>query len=105
MKSNMEDQKLDRLETKIDKLDDRLDAINLTLVKNTDVLDAHHQRSILLEKQVNMMEAELENELAPIKKHVDSVKYGIKALMWLGSFIVGLLGVLVVLKELGWLKL
>lgn len=51
--------KLDKLDTKVDALDSRLDDINVTLTRNTDSLELHMRRTEILE-----------NEVAPLKKHV-----------------------------------
>lgn len=98
-KSNMDDLKYDRLETKIDKLDDRLDNINLILVKNTDLLDIHIKRTDALEEYVK--EEVVKRDLDPIKAHVNDVKAAMRVLKWIGGAVVAILGLLLTLKQLG----
>lgn len=56
------DDTLKRLEAKIDKLDDRLDTVDKTLVLQEANLREHMKRSDLLEKK-----------LEPVEKHVNAV--------------------------------
>lgn len=56
-----------RIESKIDKLDDRLVSIDRTLVQQQVLLDEHIRRTNLLEA-----------EIKPIKRHVDMVTGAMK---------------------------
>lgn len=64
----------ERLDSKLDKLDDRLDALDKTSVKQELNLAEHMRRTELLEAQHD----NFQNELSPIKSHVDQVKTVIK---------------------------
>lgn len=56
-----------RIEDKIDKISDRLNSIDVTLAKNTVSLEEHIKRTNLLEEEVK-----------PIKKHVDMIEGALK---------------------------
>jgi archaellum component FlaC len=66
----MED-KLNRIENKIDKIDERLCNIDVTLGKQSVVLEDHTRRSLANEKAVEY----LKEELKPILKHVTIVNF------------------------------
>lgn len=73
----------DRLYNTLEKMDQRLDNVDITLAKQSVVLEQHVKRTNLLE-----------DEIRPIKKHVDRVN----AIMWLMS---GILTLLLAAKSLG----
>ena len=54
---------LDRIEKKVDKLDERLDAVDVHLAKYNSELEFHIART-----------TQLETELGPIVKHVEQVR-------------------------------
>lgn len=81
----MAEDKLDRIENKIDKIVDRIGSIDVTVAKQQVSLDEHIARTNILE-----------DEIRPIKKHVDIVNFlgkialavicsdiGYEALRWL----------------------
>jgi predicted oxidoreductase len=45
---------LTRIDGKLDKLDDRMDGMSTTLVKQQDILDEHVKRSNLLEQKIDL---------------------------------------------------
>jgi DNA repair exonuclease SbcCD ATPase subunit len=94
-------QDLDRVETKIDKLDARQDRMELVLVQNTQILDEHQRRSLALESYVEQLEAKMHNDIKPVLDHVVTVKATMRVLMWIGSVIVAMAGILTALNELG----
>lgn len=57
----------DRLIRVLEKMEERLDNLDTTMVKNTLSLEEHVKRTNLLEEQIK-----------PIKKHVDMVNAGAK---------------------------
>lgn len=61
--------KLDSIETKIDKLFDKTASIDITLVKQAASLDEHIRRTAMAEENIDM----LRSDLKPIQKHVDQV--------------------------------
>jgi hypothetical protein len=91
------DNKLDKILNKLDRLDERQDDMDKTLVRNTVSLEHHIARTNLLEDYVK-------TEIKPIKKHIDTVKYGFAGIMWLSGALVGLAGFLVILNQLGVLR-
>lgn len=87
----MSDNRDDRIYKILDKMDQRLDNVDVTLAKQSVVLEEHVKRTNLLESKIADLEAD---ELKPIKKHVDRVN----AIMWVMG---GLLTVAATLKSLG----
>ncbi len=61
------EKRLEMLESKIDRLDSRLDDIHITLVRNTDSLQEHMKRTDRLEK-----------EFHPVRDHVKLVQFLVK---------------------------
>lgn len=78
---------LNRIIDKLDKLDERLDAVDTTLVRNTASLEEHVRRTNLLEQ-----------DMRPIKAHVQLVNTGSKVIVGLGST---LLTLALAAKQLG----
>ena len=58
----------------LDKLDEKLDSVDKTLVKQEENLREHMRRTDLLEKQHNDLHDNIHDELEPIKSHVQQVK-------------------------------
>jgi len=85
---------------KLDKLDERLDRIELTLVKNTQILDEHQRRSTANEAHVAQLEQTLKEELTPVKNHVDTMKLGFKIIVWIAGASTGVAAFVLTLKEL-----
>lgn len=79
-------EKLDKMDHKLDKLDNRVDNVDVTLAKQEVSLSEHIRRTALLEEDVR-----------PIKKHVNNVQGALKLL----GLISLLAGIAAVLKELG----
>ena len=52
----MEEKRLDRIEDKLDLIDVHLSNINITLAKQSVILEEHVRRSTLLEEQVKPMQ-------------------------------------------------
>ena len=61
---------MQELMKKIDKLDDRLDSIDKTLVKQAASLDEHIRRTNLLEDEMRGLKIEMK----PVEEHVQQVK-------------------------------
>lgn len=96
----MSDEKLDLILQKLDKIDDRQDIVEKTLIRhemlherNTLSLEEHIRRTELLETKLDSVELDIE----PIKRHVVKVNAVIAVLGVLGAIILGL-------NELGILK-
>lgn len=88
---------MSNLEAKIDKLDEKVDAISITLVQNTAILEEHQRRSSALEAIVQRNELDVQ----PLKDHVNAMKIGFKAIGWFCGALAGLAGLLLTLKMLG----
>jgi pimeloyl-CoA synthetase len=86
--------KFDKLEVKLDRIDERLDGIEKILAVNTQIVKEHERRSTTLEKQ-------LVAELTPIKDHVALMKHGFRAVVWVAVAIGGIVGVIQMLHQMG----
>lgn len=82
----MEDKRLDRLESKIDKIVDDISEIKITLGAQHVTLVEHTRRSTLAEENLGI----LRTELKPIQKHVAMVTGALK-LIGLVSVVVGII--------------
>lgn len=71
------------IQTKVDKIDDRLDNIDKTLVVNTRLLDDHIKRTNILE-----------NEMSSVSQHVITVQLAGKIAMWVLGVIGSAIGML-----------
>jgi chromosome segregation ATPase len=70
------EKKLDSVLAKIDKLDERLDSIDKTLIKQEASLDKHIFRTEVAEKQLDI----LSSQIVPISKHVNQMSGALKLL-------------------------
>ena len=86
----MDDSK--RILEKLDKLDERIDKIDITLVKQQVILDEHVRRSLNNEESLKLHREEFE----PIKNHVLQVNFIFKVII----FISVLVGIAQGIKEL-----
>ena len=86
--------RIENLEVKLDKLSDGLISIDKTLERNTVSLEMHMHRTDLLEAYVK-------EELTPLKTHMTKITYGIKGVMWFCGVIVTIAGFIVTLQKLG----
>lgn len=78
---------LNRVITQIDKLDDKLESVDKTLIKQEENLREHMRRTEILEEQ----HTRLESELQPIEKHVNQVRGVFKFL----SFTIPIIGAII----------
>ena len=67
----MSDDKLDRIELKIDQINEHIGSIDVTLGKQSVILEEHTRRSLANEKAVEY----LKEELKPVFKHVAIVNF------------------------------
>lgn len=81
--------KLNRIEDKIDKISDSIGSINITLAKQHQSLDEHMRRTELLEKIVE-----------PIEKHVIMINGIIKLIVLLATAGAGSEGIIALLEYL-----
>lgn len=79
---------------KLDKLDDKLDNVDKTLVKQEINLQEHMRRSDLLEKKQEEIEQEIKEDLIPINNHINQVKGITKFVIIGGPIIATIFGVL-----------
>ena len=95
------DHRLNKIEEKIDTLDNKLDQLVIATVQNTRSLEEHmrrtdavEHRNDLLEQSLELHRQEIAKELAPIKVVIDRLKFSV-------LFISGTLTLLYYLKHLG----
>lgn len=99
------DQRLNKIEDKLDVMDDKIDKLVVTTATNSVVLDEHMRRSDALEKRNDLLEQsivlqreefkqavisqkeELQKELAPIKVVADRLKFSVVLIMSIVSLI------------------
>ena len=65
---------LDRVIHQLDKLNEKLDCVDKTLVKQEENLREHMRRTHILEKQHESLRSEMHEELQPIKSHISQLK-------------------------------
>lgn len=65
---------LTRINVQLDKLDEKLDNVDKTLIRQEESLKEHMRRTELLERHYESLQSELHNEVEPIKEHVQQVK-------------------------------
>lgn len=71
-------EQLEKMDVKLDKIDSRVDNLDITSVKQQAILEEHHKRSLANEAAV----AILKEELTPVKEHVLKVNFIIKVVLW-----------------------
>jgi hypothetical protein len=84
---------LDKIEAKIDEVEEKLSSIDVTLAKQAKDLEHHIYRTELAETNIELLRAEIQ----PVKKHVALMDAGLKVIGILASvatFIVGLIKIL-----------
>lgn len=78
---------------KIEKIDDRLNSVDKTMIKQESNLAEHMRRTDLLEIQQKSMFSHLGSEIDPIKSHVEKVKAILKFLMFIIPVVVAAFGI------------
>lgn len=86
------EKKLEAIENKVDRLDERLDTIEKVLIKQELNLEIHIKRTNLLEESVEL----LRQDLRPVERHVDYI-HGALKFIGIVSLIVG---IFVAIKDL-----
>jgi hypothetical protein len=66
----------ERILDKLDKMDDRLNHIDITLVKQEENLKEHMRRTLIAEESIEV----IRTELKPVKKHIHMIEGGLKLL-------------------------
>jgi hypothetical protein len=98
----MSDDRLSRIEEKLDKLTDKLHETNVTLARNTESLIIHEKRTDLAEQKLSLLEKEfsehskkddiilndIQLKLAPIHSHVQLVNIVFKYIIPAASGII-----------------
>ena len=71
---------IDRILDKLDKLDDKVNEIDKTLVRNTDSLEFHILRTNLLEEHLKRQD----EKIKPLIQHVDRVNFVLSVGKYIG---------------------
>ncbi len=74
---------------KLSSIDDRLNKIEETSARHDENLKEHMKRSDLLEKNLNLIESDLDEKIEPIQKHINYVE-GFFKLLGVIAVIVGI---------------
>lgn len=83
---------LTKIENKIDGLDGRIDSVDVTLAKQSVVLEEHQRRSLANEEQVQLLKKHLDIEIEPIKLHVNQVHLILKLIGLVASVVAAMAG-------------
>lgn len=93
----MSDELLGKIEKKIDKIDDRLNSIDITMVRQQVILDEHVKRSNTLEGLYHNIK---EKDIEPLKNELNQIK-GIFKFITMGSaFISAIIGILKLFRKI-----
>jgi hypothetical protein len=76
----MSDERLKRIEDRLERLDENVSDIAVIMARNTASLELHMKRSDALEEYVKQVE---ERDLEPIKRHVNQVTWAVKGIFWI----------------------
>jgi phage-related tail protein len=79
---------LERAIHQLDKIDDKMESVDKTLVRQEENLREHMRRTELLEIQHEDLKHNLNTELEPVKSHINQVKGAVKIL----SFAIPIIG-------------
>jgi hypothetical protein len=90
----MDVDKLDKLDQKLEKIEERLTSIDVTLGKQATQLEHHIYRTDLAEKHLSILEADLQ----PLKKHVVMVGGAMKLIGLIATIVALASGVVRVLE-------
>lgn len=82
------------MEDKLDKIQDDVTDIKITLATNTSSLQEHMRRTAIAEERIELVQDQLTKQLAPIKSHVAMVNTTLKVITGIGAL-------LIFLNELG----
>lgn len=84
---------LEKIDFKLDKLDDRLNSVEIILARNTESLVHHELRTTLNEENLEL----LRSDVKPLKAHVVLMNTGAKVISFLAALVL-------FLHEMGFLK-
>lgn len=93
----MSDDVLNRIELKIDKIDERLNSMDITMVRQQVILEEHIKRSDSNEKMYIHMK---EKDIEPLKNDMNQIKGIFKFIGYGSAFISGILGILKLFNKL-----
>ena len=78
------------VEDKLDKIQEDITDIKITLAANTSSLQEHMRRTAIAEDRIELIQSEMNTQLTPIKSHVTMVNTALKVLAALGAILLGL---------------
>jgi len=86
-------------EEKIDKIVDAIHRIDVTLVKNTVILDEHVKRANIQEKKIGLLETKIESEIRRLDKDLGPVRSWPKFLVILTTIISLVTGLVAIISR------
>jgi len=81
---------LNKIFDKVEKIDDKVDAIDITTARQQIILDEHIKRTEILETRTE----KIFEELKPIKLHVNMVHSSFKMIAWVVALVSAIIGIL-----------
>jgi hypothetical protein len=79
----MSNDRFDKLESKVDRLDERLDTITVVLDRNTNSLQEHMRRSDANEAAIE----EVKKAMSPVVSHVQRITWAVRGIFWFVSIL------------------
>lgn len=89
-----DDSQLNRVEVKIDKLDDRLDGVEKILVLQESNLREHMRRSDALQKMIEDERADKNTRLTPLETTLSGAKSVLKFTTWVVGAVTAIAGLI-----------
>lgn len=86
-----------RIEEKLDKVQEDVNEIKVILARNTTSLEEHMKRTAIAEERIELVQEQMNVQIEPIRRHVITVNTAIKLIAGAGA-------VLLFLNELGLLN-
>lgn len=85
-----------RLEEKLDKVQEDVNEIKVILARNTASLEEHMKRTAIAEERIELVQEQMTEQIEPIRKHVIMVNTAMKLVAGAGALILFLneLGIL-----------
>lgn len=81
-----------QLDGRLERIEDRQDAMTTTLLQQTQILAEqqqilreHMRRSEANEELIGIARADFQKRLEPVERHIDRIGWATRALLWLGG--------------------
>jgi chromosome segregation ATPase len=90
------DDRLIKIEEKVDETLEKISEINITLTKQHFSLEEHIKRTRLAEENIEI----LRSELKPVEKHVSNMQFLAKTILFIGSAAALVASILAIVKNI-----